>query len=111
MKVELELTVHDGFTHIVFESRSEFTHQMWRKTMRTYTIELRVDYQDNEKYDIMLEAMRTMARDTMATALMLKDKRDPQVAFSSSDMFSKDESLELITPEEATTQARDMRGE
>ncbi len=79
--------------------------------MRTYTIELRVDYQDNEKYDIMLEAMRTMARDTMATALMLKDKRDPQVAFSSSDMFSKDESLELITPEEATPQAGDTRGE
>lgn len=71
------------------------------KTMRTYTIELRCDFDSNDKYDAMLEAMRELARNTMATALMLKDKRDPQVAFKTSDMFSKDDNLEILTPEDA----------
>lgn len=69
--------------------------------MRTYTIEARVNFDDAEKYDIFLEHMREAARTAMATALMMKDKRDPQVALSMGDMVSREESLDLISPEEA----------
>lgn len=66
--------------------------------MRTFTIELRVDFQDSEKYDAMLDLARQAARELMATALLLRDKRDPTIAFSTGDMFSKDENMEIITP-------------
>lgn len=66
--------------------------------MRTYTIELRVDFVDSDRYDSMLELARMAARELMTTALLLRDKRDPQIAFSTGDMFSKDENMEIITP-------------
>jgi hypothetical protein len=72
--------------------------------MRTYVIELRVDFQTDDKYDITTEAAREMARQLLATAMMLKDKRDPQISFSSGDMFEANKDLEIITPE-------DLRGE
>lgn len=68
--------------------------------MRTYTIELRADFQDESKYDIMMEAMREMARQALTTAIMLKDKRDPQISLQSGDMFERNKDLEIITPED-----------
>lgn len=72
--------------------------------MRTYTIELRADFQDDEKHDILLQAAREMARQLLATALMLKDKREPQISFSSGDMFERNKDLEILTE-------ADLRGE
>lgn len=61
--------------------------------MRTYTIELRADFQDDEKHDILLEAVREAARTMLTTAMMLKDKRDPQIALQAGDMFEKNKEL------------------
>ncbi len=68
--------------------------------MRTYTIELRADFQDEEKYDILMAAAREMARGMLATAMMLKDKREPQISLQSGDMFERNKDLEIITPED-----------
>lgn len=68
--------------------------------MRTYTIELRADFVDDSKYDLLAIAAREMARQLLSTALLLKDKRDPQIAYSSGDMFSRDKDLEIITAED-----------
>lgn len=69
--------------------------------MRTYKIELRADFQDESKYDLLLEMARASARELLGTALMLKDKRDPQMRLEMGDMFSKDENVEIIAPEDA----------
>jgi len=64
--------------------------------MRTYTIELRADYQTDDKYEILLEAVREAARTALATAMMLKDKRDPQISMQVGDMFNKDAEIQLF---------------
>lgn len=64
--------------------------------MRTITIELRVDFQENEKYDIVTEAARSSARELLTMALMLKDKREPQISMQSGDMFERNKDLEII---------------
>lgn len=66
--------------------------------MRTYTIELRVDFQEDEKYDIMLQSAREMARQMLTVAMMIKDKREPQIMLQAGDMFEKNADLEIITP-------------
>lgn len=68
--------------------------------MRTYKIELRADFQDEEKYNLLLDMCRSAARELLGTALLLKDKRDPQMRLEMGDMFSRDENVEIITPEE-----------
>jgi hypothetical protein len=64
--------------------------------MRTYTIELRADYQTDDKHDVLLEAVREAARTVLATAMMLKDKRDPQISMQVGDMFNKDAEVQLF---------------
>lgn len=65
--------------------------------MRTYTIELRCSFESDDKYEAMLDLSRQTARDLLATAILLKDKRDPQIKFQSGDMMMKDDVLEVIT--------------
>ena len=67
--------------------------------MQTITVEIRVDFQDEEKYKVMLEATRATARELLTTALMLKDKREPQISLQSGDMFERNKELEIMSPE------------
>lgn len=68
--------------------------------MKTYTIELRADFLDEEKHAILLEAVRQTARQVLSTAMLLKDKRDPQISLQAGDMFERNSDLEIITPED-----------
>lgn len=68
--------------------------------MRTYTIELRADFVETEKYDLLMQAMREKAREIMAVAILMQDKRKPQISLQSGDMFERDRDLEIITPED-----------
>lgn len=77
--------------------------------MKTYTIELRADFVDDEKHDILLEAVREAARTMLTTAMMLKDKRDPQIALQAGDMFEKNKDLEILNDE--LLEGGDKRGE
>lgn len=63
--------------------------------IRTYTIELRVDFEDEEKYDAMTEVAREAARSMVTMAMLLKDKREPQIMLSAGDMFMRDNDLKL----------------
>lgn len=67
--------------------------------MRTYVIELRADFVEEDKHDILLEAAREAARVMLATAMLLKDKRDPQVTLQTGDMFESNKDLEIIASE------------
>lgn len=68
--------------------------------MKTYTIELRADFQDEEKHTVLLQAVRATARQMLSTAMLLKDKREPQISLQAGDMFEKNSDLEIITPED-----------
>lgn len=71
---------------------------------RTYTVELRVDFDEDDKHDIMLDAVRDSARVILATAMMLKDKRDPTIALQAGDIFERNKDLELETSELETSE-------
>lgn len=64
--------------------------------MRTFQIEIRVDFQDESKYDHITAAARDAARGLLATAMLLKDKREPQASLQTGDLFEGNKELELI---------------
>ncbi|QIG66884.1 hypothetical protein EVB41_054 [Rhizobium phage RHph_TM3_14A] len=68
--------------------------------MRTYTLELRADFDNDEKYELVLEMVREKARELLAAALMLKDRREPEIALSHGDMFERNKDLQIFKPEE-----------
>lgn len=65
----------------------------------TYIIELRVEFADESKQNIVLDLVRQSARDLYAASQMLKDKREPQISLMTGDMFEKNEDLSILTPE------------
>ena len=64
---------------------------------RQFTIELRVDYADNEKNQSMRLACQQAAQHIFATANLLKDGQKPQIAVFSDDFYSGREEIELIS--------------
>lgn len=65
--------------------------------MRTFLIEIRCDFQDDSKYDLMTTAAREAARGLLTHAILLKDKRDPNITLQSGDLFEGNKEIELIT--------------
>jgi hypothetical protein len=65
--------------------------------MRTYIIELRVDYvtDEDEKNKAMTEAAKFAAKHLYTTALMIADKRQPEISISCDDFFHGVEQLDL----------------
>ena len=63
---------------------------------RQFTIEIRVDYADNGKTDVMKKAMQQAARHVFATATLLADGVKPQVAVFSDDFFTGHEEIALL---------------
>ncbi len=63
--------------------------------LKTFTIELRVDFDSEEKNEIILRAARTAAKHIYTTATLISDKRKPQVALSTSDLFEGSAEISL----------------
>lgn len=63
---------------------------------RQFTIELRVDYADQEKNTVMRAAVAAAARHVYATAQLLADQTKPQIAIFSDDFFSGNQQIELL---------------
>lgn len=63
---------------------------------RQFTVELRVDYADNDKNEVMRKALQHAARHVFATASLLADGIKPQVAVFSDDFFSGHEEIKLL---------------
>lgn len=63
---------------------------------RQFTVELRVDYSDNDKNETMRTALQHAARHVYATAVLLSDGVKPQVAVFSDDFFSGHEEIKLL---------------
>lgn len=63
---------------------------------RQFTIELRVDYADQEKNEAMRKALQQAARHVYATATLLADGVKPQIAIFSDDFFTGHETIALL---------------
>ncbi len=64
--------------------------------MRQFTIELRVDYEDQDKNGAMKEAMQRAARHLLATAALLKDNQQPEIVIYGEDFFVGREEIPLM---------------
>lgn len=63
--------------------------------MKTIKIELRYDPETDEKGDIVVRAAKMAAKHLWTQALLLGDKRKPQIALYGSDFFTGDEEISL----------------
>lgn len=54
---------------------------------KKYTISLKVDFDDEKRYGLVLHMMRKAARQLLTQATLIQDSRPPQVAFESEDFF------------------------
>jgi hypothetical protein len=64
---------------------------------RQYTLEVRVDFQDENKKLAMVQLMRIAARQLQANAMLLADGgAKPQIVLFSEDMFAGHEDIEAM---------------
>ncbi len=63
---------------------------------RVFTLELRVDFKDKEKMDLVRTLMAQAAREVYAGSALLTDHIKPQVAIFSDDFFQTHEELSLL---------------
>lgn len=64
---------------------------------RQFTIELRVDYADPDKNEVMKKALQAAARHMYATAVLLSDSgMRPEIMLASDDFFSGNEEINLL---------------
>jgi hypothetical protein len=64
--------------------------------MRTITIELRIDDDNEEKVQLIEEAAKQAAKHLWAQALLIAGKRKPDLAVRSEDMFAGSREIELL---------------
>jgi hypothetical protein len=64
--------------------------------MFTFTIELRVPFDDQERLDITQSAMKVAAKHVFTTATLIADSgRQPQIALHGGDYFTPTEEIML----------------
>jgi len=66
-----------------------------RAIMKTHTIQLRVDFDSEEKHEIIKAAVKRAAQQLIATASLIQDKRQPQCIVESEDYFTGTEEIKL----------------
>ena len=62
-------------------------------TSRTIIIELRVDYMDEEKHMLMKKVCGRAANKILSQAMLLQEKRPPQIAVHSNDYMHGTETI------------------
>lgn len=89
-----------------------FNIEQWDQIMsrRAYRIELKIDFSDDSRHEIMEQLVRQYGRDLLSSAMLVQDGRKPLVALFIDDSFVGTDELSLIepsenvhTPDEATT--------
>jgi hypothetical protein len=67
-----------------------------KQLIRQFTIELRVNYADADKNEVMRKACAAAARHVFATANLLADGVKPDIAIFSDDWFAGKEEISLM---------------
>lgn len=68
--------------------------------LKVWTIEIRVDFDSKEKQEIMLKDVMMHAKALISTANLIADKRKPDIAVHSDDMFAGREAVMVVEDEE-----------
>jgi len=63
--------------------------------LKKFTIELKVDYDDDSKTETIRNIGRGIAKHWHTSALLLQDNRGPQLAYHSDDMFEGTQEISL----------------
>ena len=63
--------------------------------MKTYTLELAVDFDTEEHYAVVKTILMRTAREVLATSMLIAGKRKPQVVLHSKDFFHGKEEIEV----------------
>lgn len=70
------------------------------RAMKTYALELRMDFADKARHDDLVKAMRQSAKLLFTQASLLSDGRTPEVALRCEDFFEGTAELEVVTDDE-----------
>lgn len=70
----------------------------WDDTMarKTYRIELKIDFNDDSRHEVLTDIAKQYARDLLASAMLLQDGRKPVVALITDDSFTGTDEIELL---------------
>lgn len=70
----------------------------WDQIMsrRTYRIELKIDFSDDDRHATMEELVRQYGRDLLASAMLVQDGRKPLVALFIDDSFVGTDEIALL---------------
>ncbi len=63
--------------------------------MKTITIELRFDADEEEKHEVLKDAAMQAAKHLYTSALLISTKRKPQISMYTADMFAGAEEINL----------------
>jgi hypothetical protein len=72
------------------------THKVTHMAVRTYTIEIRTDHETSSKDEMVKEMVRIAAKGLLTSAMLLQDRRAPQIAVESGDMFEQSKEIMLV---------------
>lgn len=64
--------------------------------MRKYVIELKTDFDDEQKYEIVKRMMVRAARELYTTAALMSSERQPDIALHSKDFFHGNEDIAYL---------------
>jgi hypothetical protein len=67
---------------------------------RKWRIEIKVDFDDEGKHPIFQRDVLRKAKELQAMAMLLKDRRDPQVSVSNKSVFIPQNEIEMFESEE-----------
>ena len=65
-------------------------------TRKTYRIELKIDFQDDDRHQYVSEIVRRYARDILSSTMLLQDGRKPLVAVQIEDSFIGSQEVDLM---------------
>lgn len=63
---------------------------------KTYRIELKIDFNDDNNHEVMLGIAKQYARDLLGSAMLLQDGRKPAVALMTDDSFHGVDEIDLM---------------
>jgi hypothetical protein len=72
--------------------------QKWDNIMtrKTYRIELKIDFADDTRHELVEQLVRQYGRDLLSSTMLLQDGRKPLVALVVDDSFVGTEEIELM---------------
>lgn len=68
--------------------------------IQTILIEVRVEFEDETKYEHMEAMARASAREMLTAAMLLHDKREAKVMLQTGNMFESNKELLIAEPED-----------